>query len=202
VKEAGRYCNDSLPLKGMKKVAIIIGHRSKSQGAYSECLGLTEYQYNKTVALALSDIADIYERPNTPWTTEAYKISKLVKEVNKHDYELVISLHFNHFHIPQANGVEALHYITNKFSKVIAKEYVTMVSDQFKVKPRALIAVRSTKQRGGTLICGLKAPAVLVEPFFGSNDNDALQFKDKEASYAKLLRDLINVSLHIKQSIR
>jgi N-acetylmuramoyl-L-alanine amidase len=186
----------------MKKIAIIIGHRSGSQGAYSKHLRLTEYQFNSTVALMLSDIADIYERPNTRFVSEAFRIKQLVNEINKHDYELVISLHFNHFHIEQANGVEALYFITNKFSKVIAQEYVTMVSDQFKVKPRALVSVRSTKQRGGTLICGLKAPAILVEPFFGSNEYDALQFKGKEAPYSKLLRDLISVSSHIKQAIR
>lgn len=186
----------------MKKVAIIIGHRSKRQGAYSEHLDQTEYQFNKTVALALADIADIYERPNTPFVSEGMRIRQVINEVNKHNYELVISLHFNSFHNPQAHGVTALHYITNKFTKLLSQTFVTMVNDEFKIKKRELIAITSKKQRGGTLICGLNSPAILVEPFFGSNKYDAIQFKDKEEPYSKLLRDLICVQGHIKQSIR
>lgn len=182
----------------MKKVAIIIGHRSAKQGAYSPTLGKTEYQFNREVAEKLLDVADVYERPNIPFASEAFLINQLVKEVNKHNYDLVISLHFNSFDDPQAHGVTALHYITNKFGKVIANEFVKMVSDDFKIKRRDLIPVSSKTQRGGTLICGLNAACVLVEPFFGSNECDALQFKNKEVEYAKLLRDLIHVSTYLK----
>lgn len=182
----------------MKKVAIIIGHRSASQGAYSPTLDKTEYQYNKAVAEMLLDVADVYERPNIPFASEGFIIKQLVKEVNKHNYDLVISLHFNSFHNEQAHGVTALHYITSKYGKIIADEFVKMVSDDFNIRKRALIPVSSKNQRGGTLICGLKSTCVLVEPFFGSNEYDACQFKDSEMKYAKLLRDLIHVSGHLK----
>lgn len=182
----------------MKKVAIIIGHRSAKQGAYSAFLDRTEYQYNKAVAELLTDVADVYERPNIPFASEAFIIKQLVKEVNKHNYDLVISLHFNSFHNEKAHGVTALHYITSKFGKLIANEFVKMVSDDFKIRKRDLIPISNKTQRGGTLICGLNATTVLVEPFFGSNEYDACQFYQKEAEYAKLLRDLIHVSGHLK----
>lgn len=180
------------------KTAIVIGHRSKSQGAYSPALGMTEYQFNKVVAECLLDVADVYERPNIPFASEAFMINQLVKEINKQDYDLVISLHFNSFHNEQAHGVTALHYITNNFGKIIANEFVKMVSDDFQIKKRDLIPVTSKQDRGGTLICGLNATCVLVEPFFGSNDYDAMQFLNNEQKYAKLLRDLIHVSKHLK----
>ncbi len=182
----------------MKKVAIIIGHRSKKQGAYSPFLLQTEYQFNKKVASYLLDIADVYERPNIPLVSEAFMINELVKEVNKTDYDLVISLHFNMFEDARAHGATALYYITNKFGKVIANEFVKVISEHFKIKQRELIPISSKKQRGGTLIVGLNAPAILLEPFFGSNEFDACQFHNKEEEYSKLIRDLIKVSKYLK----
>lgn len=182
----------------MKKTAIVIGHRSKSQGAYSPTLEQTEYEFNKKVALLLQDIADVYERPDIPFVSEAFRITEMTKQINKQDYDLVISLHFNSFSNDKAHGVTALHYITSKFGKIIADEFCKMVSDDFCIKKRALIPVASKNERGGTLICNLKATAVLVEPFFGSNPHDAIQFKNKEQEYSKLLRDLINCSQHLK----
>jgi len=175
----------------MKRVAIIIGHRSKSKGAFSQILGKQEYDFNKDVATYLTDIADIYERPNTRFVSEAYRIKQLVNEVNKHNYDLVISLHFNSFHNPKAHGATALYYITNAYGKQLAHEYVQMVSDDFGIKKRNLIPIQYASQRGGTLIAKLKSTAVLLEPFFGSNKADAKQFKNKECEYAQLIRNLI-----------
>ena len=62
----------------MKQVAIVIGHRSKRQGAFSEIIGETEYQYMKKVASYLEDIADVYERPNTIGVSEGARITRVV----------------------------------------------------------------------------------------------------------------------------
>ena len=176
-----------------KEIAIIIGHRSKAQGAFSETLNQTEYEFNKKVVSHLSDCADIYERKNTPFVSEAYRIRQLSKKVNAAgSYKLVISLHFNSFEDKRAHGVEALHYITNNFTKRICVKFVNKVSQRFGIKRRALIAVRSKRQNGGLLISSLNSPAILLEPFFGSNTADAEKFKGKEFEYAQLIRELID----------
>lgn len=181
----------------MKDVAIIIGHRERSQGAYSPTLNKTEFQFNKKVALFLEDIADIYERPNIPFVSEAFRIKELVKEVNKKSYRLVISLHFNSFENDIAHGATALYYITNSKGKHIATEFVKIMADDFGIKKRDLIPISNKNQRGGTLITGLHATSILVEPFFGSNEEDALKFKDQEEKYAQLLRSLIAVTKNL-----
>lgn len=175
----------------MKKVAIIIGHRSKRQGAYSAILGETEYQYMKKVAEYLSDVADIYERPDTSFGSESGRIKRMVQKVNAENYDLSLSLHFNAFSDPKANGATALFYITNKRTKAIAKEFVELMHQDFCVKRRSLIAITSKKQRGGTYIVTSKADAVLLEPFFGSNELDALAFKGKHQEYANCIKALI-----------
>ncbi|CAL2108186.1 N-acetylmuramoyl-L-alanine amidase [Tenacibaculum sp. 190524A02b] len=176
----------------MKQVAIVIGHRSKKQGAYSPFINETEYSYMKKVAHYLQDIADIYERPNTPFVSEATRIKQLVRSVNANSYKLVISLHFNGFHDAVAHGVTCLHYITNPRTKAIASEFVSLVNENFGIKKRALIPISSKNQRGGIFITGVNADAILVEPFFGSNPLDSENFRGKHQAYANTLRALIN----------
>lgn len=175
----------------MKRAAIVIGHRTKDQGAYSPYLGESEYTYMEKVAYYLQDIADVYQRPNTLFVSEATRINQMVNTINKQKYDLVLSLHFNSFKDSKAHGATALHYITNSRTKQIAHEFVALVAENFGVKKRALIAIKSTKERGGVLIENTHADAVLLEPFFGSNQADALKFKDKHEAYARTLRALI-----------
>ncbi len=98
----------------MKKVAILIGHRSGRKGVYSDWLDITEYDYMKQVASYLTDVADVYERPNTLFISEVGRIGQVVNKINKKRYDFVLSLHFNSFYDERAHGVTALHNITNK----------------------------------------------------------------------------------------
>lgn len=176
----------------MKKVAIIVGHRSKRKGAFSEHLQTTEYDYFKCVASFLGDIADIYYRPNTPFVSEAYRIKQLANEVNRNQYEIVLSLHFNAFSDQKANGVTALHYITNRETKEFCKQFVNSVTANFGIKKRPLIAIQSKSQRGGTLILSINSPTIILEPFFGTNFSDSMAFYCAHKRFADLLRKLIN----------
>ena len=185
----------------MKKAAIVIGHRSSRQGAWSPFLGKSEYQFNKVVAGMLIDVADIYERPNTPFISESKRVQQMLNKINKKNYHLVISLHFNSFADPRAHGTTALYYITNKYTKRLAQKFVDMVNARFGIKKRSLIPIQGHKQRGKTFIVGTKAQAVLLEPFFGSNADDAYSFKGKEDKYAKLIRDLIQGAMRNKAFI-
>lgn len=175
------------------KIAIIVGHRSKLQGAYSEYLRQTEYEFNKKVASYLTDIADIHYRPDTPFTSEKYKRLQVLKAINQKRYDLVIELHFNAFHEPKAHGCTALHYITNKRTKKLARRYVYLMNKAFKVRKRELISISSKTQRGGQMIIDSYADFVLLEPFFGSNI-EALKFKGMECEYSEVIRELINYS--------
>ncbi|MGY6649110.1 N-acetylmuramoyl-L-alanine amidase [Wenyingzhuangia sp. IMCC45574] len=182
----------------MKKIAIIIGHRSEAQGAYSPYLLENEYTWNKTVASYLSHIADVYERPNTDMVSEGARIVELVNDVNKHEYDLVLSLHFNAFSDSKANGVTALYCEGNEFTKEFCEDYVGFISTKFETKARSLISIKNKYQNGGLLLQKLKAPAVLLEPFFGTN-KEALQFLGQERAYAFCLEILINY--HLSQQV-
>jgi len=175
------------------KIAIIVGHRLKKQGAFSDYLFESEYQFNEKVANHLRGIADVYFREDTPFTTESYKRAQVLNKVNKGNYDLVLSLHFNSFHDENAHGCTALHYITNSRTKKLARKFVYLMNKEFGIRKRELIAISSKKQRGGQMVIGSKSDFVLLEPFFGSNP-EACNFIGQHKRYADVIRKLIEYS--------
>lgn len=188
------------------KVALIIGHNKRSNGAYSQIVG-SEYDYWKRIAEKIKTeipaLVDIYERkPNQYYTREMFEV---LEELNKNDYKFCIELHFNAAASEQANGCECLVYwknekakklatnfmarLQNKFgSKIRTKENVIKVSmqekridgktweEERKETTRGLILIQDSKTRGGYGICKSKDTYILVEPFFGSNNDESLKF--------------------------
>lgn len=174
----------------MGKIAIVVGHRKNKKGAYSQFLGQSEYDFNGKVASHLIDVADIIFRPDIPFASESYMRKKVLEQINDKNYDLVIELHFNSFHDKRANGVTALHYITNSETKCIAQKFVDAISEEFFIKKRDLMPISSIKERGGQMIVKSEPNYILLEPFFGSN-KEALKFRHNEKMYADVIRQTL-----------
>jgi N-acetylmuramoyl-L-alanine amidase len=188
------------------KVALIIGHNDRSKGAYSSVVGSEYDYWKKISEKIKTEIplmVDVYERkPNQYYTREMFEV---LEELNKNDYNFCMELHFNAAASEQANGCECLVYcgnnkakelatdfmarLQNKFgSKIRTKENVIKVTmqekridgktweEEIKETTRGLILVQDSKTRGGYGICNSKDTYILVEPFFGSNNEEALKF--------------------------
>lgn len=175
----------------MKRFAVAVGHRDNARGAYSPFLGLTEFEFNSRVAENLTDIADIYYRPNTLMVSEGSRIRSMVNNINLTNYDFAVELHFDSFSDPRANGASALHYITNKRTKEAAKLFTQQMCDVFGIKRRDNIPVTTKKQNGGTWIIENKADALLLEPFFGSNYNDCQKISECYSEYSQVIRELL-----------
>lgn len=176
------------------KIAIVVGHTPKGdQGAYSPHLQKSEQPFNLGVAAnALKELApntyDVYTH-----TIQGYyeRQKALATLLNGKAYDLVIELHFNAAS-PLANGTECLYWFASKKGKEyaqaisagIAKEYGTTIRGD--KGARALV---NKEDRGYWFTYLPKAPAVIVEPFFGSNE-EALKFKD-EKRYACVLHNIL-----------
>ncbi|WP_322970321.1 N-acetylmuramoyl-L-alanine amidase [Faecalibacter sp. LW9] len=178
----------------MKKFALVIGHtKSKDKGAFSETLGLSEYDYNLMVAKELKalcpEMFDIY----THEVQDYYQRQKgLAYKVNQKNYDAVFELHFNAAS-PLANGTECCHYFNSKKGKAIAELISKEVSLYYKTTLRGVNGAKAlvNKQDRGYWFTYLpKAPAVIIEPFFGSNPSEAKLFKDVNL-YAHVLYSAI-----------
>ena len=185
------------------KVALIIGHNKRSKGAYSQIVG-SEYDYWKRIAEKIKTeipaLVDVYERkPNKAYIPE---MNEVLKDLNKNDYKFCIELHFNAAASEQANGCECLVYCGNNKAKELTTGFMARLQNKFGSKirtkentlketkvvngkevttekkevTRGLILIQDSKIRGGYGICNSKDIYILVEPFFGSNQDESLRF--------------------------
>lgn len=185
------------------KVALIIGHNKRSKGAYSTIVG-SEYDYWKRIAEKIKTeiplMIDVYERkPNQYYTREMFEV---LEELNKNDYKFCMELHFNAAASEQANGCECLVYCGNNKAKALATDFMARLQNIFGSKIRDKVNVLKEKKiingreeeierkeatkgitliqdsnvRGGYGICKSKDTYILVEPFFGTNQDESLKF--------------------------
>ena len=180
----------------MEKVALIIGHNARSKGAFSMIVG-SEFSYWKNIVEKVKgeipELVDIYERkPSTNYVTE---MNEVLKELNKNDYKFCLELHFNAAANGQANGCECLVYHKNEQAKKLAIDLMARLQSKFKSTIRGnkgLIEVQDSNTRGGYGICNSKDTYILIEPFFGSNIDEALRFsivKDVVSLLVEFIKD-------------
>ena len=86
-------------------------------------------------------------------------------------YHLVIELHFNSFHKKSANGCECWHNESNEITKELSEEFCRLMKQHYKLRNRGNKPMRKG-QRGAGFIFAQEPHAILIEPFFGSNEND------------------------------
>ena len=188
------------------KVALIIGHNDRSRGAYSAILLSEFKYWKRIAEKIKGEIpecVDIYERkPNKAYVPE---MNEVLKELNKNDYKFCLELHFNSSLNRDANGCECLVYWKNEKAKKLATDFMARLQNIFGSKIRTkenvikvtmqekridgktweverkettkgLILVQDSKTRGGYGICNSKDTYILLEPFFGSNNDESLKF--------------------------
>lgn len=179
----------------MKKVALIIGHNNRSKGAFSMIVG-DEFGYWKNIAYkiksAIPEMIDVYERePNQNYVRE---MNKVLVELNKHNYDYCLELHFNSALDSKANGCECLIYKGNKKAKELSTNFMARLQNVFNSKIRGVIEIADSKTRGGYGICNSKDTYVLLEPFFGSNVDESLKFsvvKDVVELFVNFIKDTV-----------
>ena len=139
-------------------IAFVIGHHKKSKGAFSSYLFANEFDFYTDVI-----------------------IKETASKLNKFNFDLVIELHFNAA-TPQANGCETLYYFNSKKGKEFAHIFTDTVCGITGIKSRngGVKALINKKDRGFASVYYPKAPTILIEPFFGTNDDDCAKIGSAE----------------------
>lgn len=172
----------------MKKVAVVIGHNSKSQGAVRRDTGESEYKFNGRIADMMLANAELY--PDVSFRVFRRKsgggysaeIDRVYAEVNKWSPNLSMELHFNANASDKANGCEMLSSGSTK-SAAFAKAVNASVVEAIGVSNRG-VKIRGKSDRGGRSLFAGRAPAILTEPFFGSSQTDLIATSGKAKEYA------------------
>ena len=162
-------------------IAICIGHSRKigsryDGGAYSPHLGINERDFNLKVATKLSakltcrgipsKIFDHYEGRGY-----GSAMADVAAQVKKAGCTVAVELHFNSA-TPSATGHEWFHHPKSTKGKRIAEKFEAVFRRLFPSLKARGCQPRTIRQNGGKFLDYTHCPAIILEPFFGSNESD------------------------------
>lgn len=101
------------------------------------------------------------------------------KLANKHNLDLVISIHFNSSSDASATGTEVLYSTGSEKGKAYAERFSKAIADSLGLKNRGAKATSNTY-----IVNNTKAPCVLLECLFVSNKKDCQKFSSEKIALA------------------
>ncbi len=167
-------------------IALVVGHKETSKGAYNSVHDVSEFDFNKQLAKDIvnetsEDVEIIYR--------STYR--SLPIEINTTYPSFVISLHCNAFNT-KVSGTEVLYY----HSSIRGKKLATIFQEKFKTAldlPDRGVKSKSAEDRGGYLLRYTKAPCIICEPFFIDNVDDLTKARGNYIglvnAYARAIED-------------
>lgn len=141
-------------------------------GAYSPHLGMNERTFNLKVAAEMKrldpslEIIDAYEGNGY-----GSAMRWLAGEIEERGCDLAIELHFNSAD-EKAQGHEWLHWITSKRGNGLAWHFRKAFRDTFPEIVDRGLKPKHEGDRGAEFLRLTRCPAIICEPFFGSNGWD------------------------------
>lgn len=172
------------------KIAIVIGHSERNQGAVNDTYNVSEYAFNKPLAFMIGTIlANAGHTPIVVYRDSTY--SKLPIDVNKTGASLAISLHCNAFN-DDPHGSEVLYYTKSTKGKALAGSIQAEVVKCLGLKDRGLRPcdydyIGKAGDRGGYLLKYTNMPCVVVEPFFLDADSSLELAEAKKPELAQAI---------------
>lgn len=168
------------------KVALVIGHKTTSQGARNVATGLTEFMYNEGLAKRVVPLMRAAgHEVETVYRDVPYR--DLPAKINDLQPDCVVSLHCNAFN-KTASGSEVLYYKSSRNGRGLADSLRAAVVGVLGLPDRG-VKPRGTEDRGGVLLRYTSAPCVILEPLFIDNDKDLERGVDKYDELAQAITD-------------
>lgn len=162
------------PKKGRRSmIGIFVGHGRQGDSGAVSTGGATEHTFNTTIAFDLAaslrrrnmDAAVIAEYEGGSYASAMRWVGAKAKALG---CDVAIELHFNSAG-PTAEGYEYLFWHRSKDGERLATAFLKAHKMEFpNARNRGIKPIDST-DRGALFLRGTPCPAVICEPFFGSN---------------------------------
>lgn len=154
------------------KLAIVVGHNSVSQGAVRKDTGESEFVWNGQLARRIERLAPKYDVTVRTFKRIAgggysREIRRVYDQVDGWGADASVELHFNSAASDAASGTETLTSGT-PLSMQLATSINEEMCISLNLRDRG-VKTRSSGDRGYKSLIAGKAPAALIEPFFGSS---------------------------------
>lgn len=176
----------------MRKIAIIVGHNPKSQGAVRVTDGKSEFKWNSDLAARIRAYADadpdtevriFYRQSGAGYTKQ---IRDVYARADAWGADVTIELHFNASADPSASYTCTLSSGTSGSLAICER----LQAAQVKVMGLDDSGVKIRNRGGGrgwrSLWTG-DAPAALIEPYFGSNSRDCIVADKRKEDLARAI---------------
>jgi N-acetylmuramoyl-L-alanine amidase len=154
-----------------RRIAIVIGHNAKAQGAVRVTDGVTENAWAAKLAEEIQSInpseVRVFRRPSTLSTPA--DIRAAYAEVDAWKADVSCELHLNSHSAPNATGTEIWH--ASAGGKAVADRVQPQLVAALGLKDRGVKFAARGSRPYNSLTAG-KAPAILVESYFASNPAD------------------------------
>ncbi|MFY0619127.1 N-acetylmuramoyl-L-alanine amidase [Shimia sp.] len=155
------------------KLAIVVGHNAHAQGAVRQDTGETEFSWNSRLADIIKERAArfpsievrVFFREYMGSTTR--EVRDVYRQTDLWGADATCEHHFNSHSTTSATGTETLTSGTKSsvhFAEAVQEEMLSALG----LRDRGEKYV-SREGRGGKSLHFGRAPAILVEPFFGSS---------------------------------
>lgn len=192
-QDEGNDIEPELPPVEAKRLAIIVGHTQRRQGAAALApINQNEYPFNKEITRRMELEAANRGIMARTFFRDDVGIRGAYQTAVAFDPDSIIELHFNAARNPAARGTETLYGEVNLDSKRLAnfvQDSMVRIFGRSRSANRG-IKVRHPGDRGFTSVTAAPTvPSILVEPFFGSNASECQLARDKTAEYAEGLVD-------------
>lgn len=184
--------------KFIGRLAIIVGHEAKAQGAVAVApLSMSEYAYNTLVAEDMFVYAPQIGIEAKIFFRDCLGINGVGKAASTWSAgasrSRCIELHFNAA-TPSASGTETLYDTRESGNKVFAETVQKLMVDLFRSPDRKTKEVDSG--RGSSNLKAVTAIGCLVEPLFGTNKSDATKLLTMRTQYAQTLVKAVMASFN------
>lgn len=177
------------------KVAICVGHsRSGDMGANSVG-GVSEWDWNSKVAHTLKgklDDAgiDCFVVDSYAGNSYGAAMSRLGDQLKNEGATAAIELHFNAAS-PGAEGFEYLYWHTSKEGQKLADSFIAEQKILNTPSPSRGAKPADGGDRGSGFLSKTPCPAIICEPFFGSNADEWGYWSERAGTLADVYTDAI-----------
>lgn len=179
----------------MSKIALIVGHNARAQGAVRVTDGRTEYDWCGLLAMMIFALEPpryrVIHRP--PGMTYTGEIRTAYAAADQWGADATIELHFNSVANELATGTETLSSGSKGSLRLAGAVQAAMVQT-LGLRDRG-VKILGRKDRGGESLWVGRAPAILIEPYFGSRRQDCAAADVRMPQLARAIHDACTKSL-------
>ena len=175
------------------KLGIVVGHTRNRQGAHSQTLAQSEYPWNSDLAERIQARAGDLE--HRVFFRDGHGIKGAYRQADDWGATVTVELHFNASDNAHATGTGVLYFP----GSVNGKRLATLLREEMGTAlelpdwPSGTGGVvtpfqaSGKQERGKTSLGAGRAPAALIEPFFGSNPDDATRANARKDALAEAI---------------